>query len=269
MTRERAAVAPAGWRLVVEESLPSTSDTLIRLAEDGAEAGLALLALRQTAGRARGGRGWQAGEGNLYLSVLLRPPGPAREAAQWSLLAGVALAEAAAAADPDPAALRLKWPNDLLRHGAKVAGILADAALARGPGVAAEAPLGWLVLGFGVNLATAPAIADRPTATLARREAPEAFAARLLDRLGAWGAVQAAEGFAPVRAAWQALGPAPGSPITVRDGTIGHGGARMRMGRYAGLAEDGTLLIETTDPTGGRALTRVAAGEVADAREAR
>lgn len=246
---------PPGWRLLVQESLPSTSDALIRLAEAGEADGLALLARRQTAGRGRSGRSWHSPEGNLYLSVLLRPTGSAREAGQWTLLAAVALAEAASALEPDSAALRLKWPNDLLRHGAKAGGILAECAIARGDGV--EAGLAWMVIGFGVNLATAPALPDRPTATLARAEAPEVFAARLLAALDRWRAVQAAQGFAPIRRAWEARGPARGAALEVRVGPA------TISGRFAGLAEDGSLLVETD-----QGLRRIVAGEVG-AMEAR
>lgn len=225
-----ADTVPAGWRLEVHAALPSTSDLLLQRAEADEVEGLAILALEQTAGRGRAGRAWASPPGNLYLSVLLRPAGPAREAGQWGLLAGVALAEAAAEIVPDGAALRLKWPNDLMRGGAKCAGILAESAL--GP----DGRLAWLALGFGVNLAHAPALPDRPTATLGLAESPERFAARLLARLGHWRAVQRADGFAPVRGAWARLGPRPGETLNLR----GLAGPVV----FAGLAEDGSLLIE-------------------------
>ncbi len=225
---------PPGWRLEVHEALPSTSDRIAAAAEAGEPAGLVVLAREQTAGRGRSGRAWSSPPGNLYCSMLLRPALPAREAAQWSLLAGVALAEAAAEIDPAPAALRLKWPNDLLRHGAKCAGILAETSLDP------EGRLAWLSLGIGVNLTHAPALPDRPTSCLGAAEPPEAFAARLIVRLDHWARRQATGGFAPVRAAWLALGPALGTSITLRDGPV-EGGA------FAGLAEDGALLLERDD----------------------
>jgi len=224
------AALPPGWRLEVHTALPSTSDLLRVRAEAGEAPGLAILAREQTAGRGRAGRAWASPPGNLFLSVLLRPSGPAREAPQWSLLGGVALAEAAAELVPDPAALRLKWPNDLLLGGAKAAGILAETALSPCGGIA------WLTLGFGVNLAQAPALPDRPTTTLGRPMMPEDFAAALLARLAAWSSVPAAEGFAPVRAAWRRFGPAEGEAIIVR-GLAG-------PGRFAGLAGDGSLLLD-------------------------
>ncbi len=225
-------------------ALPSTSDRIAAAAEAGEPAGLAVIALQQTAGRGRSGRAWASPPGNLYCSMLLRPRGPAREAAQWSLLAGVALAEAATEIDPDPAALRLKWPNDLLRHGAKCAGILAESALDP------DGRLAWLSLGIGVNLAHAPSLPDRPTTCLGSIEPPQAFAARLIARLDYWVRRHASEGFAPVRAAWLALGPSPGTPIALREGPV-------EGGFFAGLAEDGALLLEREG-----ALHAVRSGEI-------
>ena len=213
----------------VHAALPSTSALLAQRAEAGVAEGLAILAREQTAGRGRSGRAWASPPGNLYLSVLLRPEGPAREAPQWSLLAGVALAEAAGAVVAEPAALRLKWPNDLLLRGAKCAGILAESALTPAGGIA------WLTLGIGVNLAHAPALPDRPTAVLGGGP-PAEFAARLLGRLHHWRGVQRAAGFAAVRDAWMYFGPAPAEPITVR-GLAG-------PGLFAGLAGDGSLLLD-------------------------
>ncbi len=236
----------AGWRLEVHPELPSTSSHLTALARGGEPEGLAVLALRQTAGRGQGGRRWSDSPGNLALSLLLRPRHPAREAPQWGLLGGVALAEAARAADPEPDALSLRWPNDLLRHGAKCAGVLTESALSP------EGRLAWVVLGFGVNLAHAPAVPGRATARLGRAEPPETFAARLMQRVSAWRRVRDAEGFGPVREAWAAHGPARGQRIAAR---CGQGTAE---GGFAGLAEDGSLLLET----GQGALRRIAAGEV-------
>jgi BirA family biotin operon repressor/biotin-[acetyl-CoA-carboxylase] ligase len=88
-----------------------------------------------------------------------------------------------------------------------------------------------------VNLVHAPALPDRPTTCLGAAEPPEDFAARLIARLDHWVRRQAAEGFAPIRTAWLALGPPPGTCISLRDGPI-------EGGRFAGLAEDGALLLD-------------------------
>lgn len=221
-------MTPGPWRLAILENLPSTQTALAEQAEAGAPHGTALLARTQTAGRGRGGRGWNSRPGNLHLSVLLRPAAPARAAPEFALLAGVALHAAAAIHAP----VRLRWPNDLVLDGAKAGGILAEATPAADGGVA------HLILGFGVNLAHAPALPDRPTAALGPVP-PEDFARALLDHLGHWLGRHAREGFGPVRAAWMAAGPEAGSSITLRQGD------RLRAGRYEGLAEDGALCLRT------------------------
>ena len=236
-----------GWGLRVHETLPSTSDLLIALAEAGEPEGLAVLARRQSAGRGRQGRGWDSSAGNLHLSVLLRPATAPRLLPQWSLLAAVALAEALSYCLPEVQRdrLTLKWPNDLLLDGAKCAGILVDAGRAPDGGA-------WAVIGFGANLAHAPDLPGRATVSLAAAGPPglerpgleilgvESVAHRLLDALDRWRRVRLLEGFAPVRAAWMARGPRPGTLLTVR----GAGGGPV-SGRYEGLAEDGGLLLAT------------------------
>lgn len=234
------------WRLRVLAEAPSSSDTLAALAAEGAPEGTAILARRQTAGRGRAGRGWDSPEGNLHLSVLLRPAAPLRDAPLFGLAAAVALADAAAAALPG-APVGLKWPNDLLLGGAKAGGILAEAA-------AAGDRIGHLILGIGVNLAHAPALPDRATACFAAFAPPPdpvGFAGALLEALGRRLGEFAAQGFAPIREAWLARGPAPGAPVTVR------GNAAPRSGRFAGLAADGSLLLAQDGGT-----LAIAAGEV-------
>ncbi len=135
------------WRLESFEELGSTSDVCAARAKNSEAEGLAVLAYKQTAGRGSRGRSWQAPEGNLNLSVLLRPARPAAEAGMAALFAGIAVAEALEQFFLAPT--MLKWPNDVLLDGAKLAGILIDAAQ-NGP------KLDWLVVGIGINLRHAP-----------------------------------------------------------------------------------------------------------------
>ncbi|GGJ20353.1 biotin--[acetyl-CoA-carboxylase] ligase [Neoroseomonas lacus] len=243
-------MTPPGFRLHVHEALPSTSDLVIRLAEAGEPEGHAVLALRQTSGRGTQGRAWQGPSGNMYMSVLLRPAEPLRFAAQWSLLAVVAVADALAPYLPDPSALSVKWPNDLMLGGAKSAGILTDIAADASGGIA------WVVLGIGVNLALAPEVPGRMTACLAdlgvTPPSPQHFAADLLAAIDRRRIERAAHGFAPLRAAWLARGPAIGTHLAIR-----RQGAEI-AGRFAGLAEDGSLLLDT-----GERIQTLASGEVA------
>jgi len=241
-------VNPGFWRLRIYPSLDSTSDLCAKLAAAGEPEGLAVMALRQTAGRGSRGRNWQSPVGNLYLSALLRPPGMLAEGGRWALLVAVAVADALAALLPDPGLLALKWPNDVLLDGRKVAGILLDAT-AKPSGA-----IDWLVIGCGVNLARAPDMPDRRTACIAEfapPPAPKAMADLLLDRLAHWRAVRALDGFGPVRAAWLARAQPVGTGVQ-----LAYSG-RLIGGTFAGLADDGSLLLAT----GGR-VEAFATGEI-------
>jgi BirA family biotin operon repressor/biotin-[acetyl-CoA-carboxylase] ligase len=168
------------WRLEVFDQLGSTSDLCTDRAKSGEAEGLAVLALRQTAGRGSRGRSWQAPEGNLNLSVLLRPARPATQAGLFSLLTGIAVAEALEQFFAPPT--MLKWPNDVLLGDAKLAGILLDAA----PN---GQKLDWLVLGIGMNLRHAPEIPGRATTSLAAHGvaiSPQEAADAVLSSLSRW-----------------------------------------------------------------------------------
>ena len=237
------------FRLECHEVLESTSTLLKQRAEAGAAEGLAIQALRQSAGRGRQGRGWDSPAGNLYISVLLRPAVPLREAPQWSFVAAVALAETLKPLLPKAARPMLKWPNDLLLDGAKAAGILVET------GVAANHELDWICIGMGVNIATKPNLPDRATACLAEHlpapPAPEALAERLLQNLAHWHDLRLAQGFAPIRDAWLRHAPAIGVPVSVkRDGAL-------IEGSFAGLSPEGGLLLAK-----GREVQLILAGEI-------
>ena len=262
------------WRLTVVPSLPSTSAFCCERAAGGEPAGLAVLAQQQTAGRGSRGRTWSSAPGSLALSVLLRPDGPAAASGQWALLAGVAMHEGLAGFLPDaptviagldPAipvrrrdgrinsghdgdlgsrdqsgGLTLKWPNDLLLNGHKLGGILVESA------ATPDRRIAWLVLGLGANLAEAPAIPGQPTAAAlvdcAPAPAPEQVAAAILDRISHWDRELAQHGFAPIRDAWLARAHPIGTALRIgwRDGA-------ETYGRFAGLGEDGALLLQTAD----------------------
>lgn len=237
------------FRLECHEVLESTSTLLKQRAEAGAAEGLAIQALHQSAGRGRQGRGWDSPAGNLYISVLLRPAVPLREAPEWSFVAAVALAETLKPLLPKAKRPMLKWPNDLLLDGAKAAGILVET------GVAASQALDWICIGIGVNIATKPSLPDRVTARLAEYlpapPAPEALAAQLLQNLAHWHDLRLAQGFAPIRDAWLRHAPAMGAPVSVkRDGAL-------IEGSFAGLSPEGGLLLAK-----GREVQLILAGEI-------
>lgn len=217
------------WRLEVFAELDSTSTDCIARARAGEAAGLAVLALRQSAGRGSRGRVWQAPEGNLNLSVLLRPQRPAAEAGMFALLAGIAVAEALEALTPLTATL--KWPNDLLLGPAKLAGVLIDAA-------PSGAGLDWLVIGVGMNLREAPRVEGRLTTALGAhgiKLEPQIMANAILERLGIWQDAPSEM----IRAAWLERAHAVGTPVAVQSN------GQLLQGSFAGLSPAGELLLQT------------------------
>jgi BirA family biotin operon repressor/biotin-[acetyl-CoA-carboxylase] ligase len=127
----------------VHETLPSTNEALLERAQRGATPGLAIAAESQSAGRGRRGRSFDSRAGlGLWTSVLLRAPEDPSRAARISLIAAIAAARAIERSTG--AAPKLKWPNDVILDGRKVAGILAEART-RGGSM-------FVVAGFGINV---------------------------------------------------------------------------------------------------------------------
>ena len=229
MTADRAP-----WRIEHYDTLGSTSDFCARRAAEGEPERLMVVAARQTAGRGRAGRAWESPAGNFCGSALLRPRVPAGQGGWFALLAGLALIEVLDPALPAPGAVMLKWPNDLMAGAAKLAGIVLDATIENGMITA-------MIVGVGVNLAEAPPVPGRVTTSLAAlggAMTPEALAPAFCARLDHWLDVLAS-GAAPLRAAWMRRAHPEGTAITVDGG--------RRSGIYAGLDDDGALLLREGD----------------------
>lgn len=240
---------PVGFNLVALDAVGSTNDEAKRLGREGAEDGTVVWAKRQEAGRGRQGRLWHSPEGNLYCSIIVRPGRPFQVAAQLSFVAALALDDALGAVLPSGVERRLKWPNDVLVNGRKVAGILLEAE------AGSTGELAFVVVGMGVNVARHPEDAARPTTSL------DALGARccvatvlscLLRSFAVWRDRWLAEGFVPIRSDWLSRSYEAGTPITVR-----LAGEKLE-GAFAGLDPAGTLLVDT----GGPAPRRVSAGDV-------
>lgn len=226
---------PHGYVLHAFDRVESTNDEARRLAEQGAAAGAVVVADEQLKGRGRHGRAWASPPGNLYASLLLRPEGTLARAAQLSLVASLALAEALIALAPPAADVRVKWPNDVLVRGAKVAGFLLESAAEGDERVA------WLIIGSGVNIASAPAGTPYP-ATALRYEGfppvtPMDVLGRYLGALDGWLARWRAGGFAAVRPAWLALGSRIGDRVRLRLGR------EEVAGRFLDVTDHGALLV--------------------------
>jgi BirA family biotin operon repressor/biotin-[acetyl-CoA-carboxylase] ligase len=209
----------------------STMDEARILAEAGALHGTAVMARIQTGGRGRSGRQWLSPAGNLYVTFVLRPGDEARRAPELGFVCALALAEAVdGLIGPGTA---LKWPNDVLLGGAKLAGILLE-----------RLADGAVLAGIGVNVALQPEGMPYPVTSLLAHgsqagpdEVLDALAARLHAGWAAW----QADGFGPVLARWRERGPAPGAALRVRleSGIV--------TGAFAGLGTDGSLQLETAD----------------------
>lgn len=197
--------------LLVRDETGSTNDDAKEQARSGAAEGSVVQALRQTSGRGRQGHLWMSEPGNLYMSMVLRPQVSPADSGQISFLAAVALARTVEAFLPQGADIALKWPNDVLVSGRKVAGILLEAESASG----AQA-IEWLVLGIGLNLCHGPEGAI--SLQEAGAEAPEVNAVRdtLMGNLLSLYRLWQAEGFAAVRSAWLERAAHLGQKIRVR-----------------------------------------------------
>ena len=232
---------PGGYDLVTRKRVTSTNHALRALANEGAPEGTILVADSQSAGRGRYGRSWQSPPGNLYLSLLLRPDCPPMQALQLGFVAGVALGDAVSAVVPRNVPVQHKWPNDILLGESKLAGILLES------GTTGGAKLDWLVIGMGVNVASAPAKTAFPATALADHGCtlgPGDLVAPIAHALSRWIERWRQDGFPPVRAAWYTRAYRRGQPIRVRleDGA--------KSGLFVGLADDGAMLLQTAD--GGR-----------------
>lgn len=238
----RGLAVPAGYRVVALDCVDSTNDELKRRTGAGAAAGTVVWARTQTKGRGRGQRQWQSPVGNLYVSILLRPDCPAAHGAQATFVAALATADAVAASLPAGSAITCKWPNDVLVHGRKVAGILLES------GLAPSGRLDWLIVGIGINVAWHPADGEQllyPATSLRAQGAldvnAEAVLSALIVAFERWRAIWVEDGFAAVRAAWRARAHGLGRPIAV-----GLDGERVE-GVFADLDAGGALLVATAD----------------------
>jgi BirA family biotin operon repressor/biotin-[acetyl-CoA-carboxylase] ligase len=238
------------YRLLTVDRIGSTSEEAKRLAATGAPEGTLVWALQQTSGHGRRGRVWVSPPGNLYMSVVLRPDCAAGVAAQLGFVAALAIDDAVRRWLAPEIAVALKWPNDVLLDGAKVSGILLESELSP------DGTPAWVVLGIGINLASAPDGTDYPATSLAAKGQPHVTAGAMLETLAdAWLAWyeewRSGEGFAAVRRAWLARAHPPGTPLRVRLER------EEMLGRFAGLEEDGALMLDTQS---GR--LRIGAGDV-------
>jgi BirA family biotin operon repressor/biotin-[acetyl-CoA-carboxylase] ligase len=251
-----------GYRLAGYDTIGSTNAEALERAREGDPGKLWIVAREQTEGRGRRGRPWQTASGNLAASLLLVLQRTEAHAATLGFAAGLALEQAIRVCAPGIAfsvamdevgdggsRLRLKWPNDVLLDGAKIAGILLES-------VSTPGGANVVVIGIGVNVLHAPEGVPYPATSLHAQGADvpaESLFAALAD---AWVEQEAAwdggRGFAAIRRRWLERAAGLGAPIAVRMG------GEVFRGAFETIDEDGMLVLR--DPAGGA--RRIAAGDV-------
>jgi BirA family biotin operon repressor/biotin-[acetyl-CoA-carboxylase] ligase len=232
--------------------LDSTNSHARRLAEQGAQAGEVVIAESQTQGRGRLGRPWVSPPHvNLYLSIILRPKLPPVNAPQITLMAAVALAEALSAFIPVLPAI--KWPNDVLAGGKKLAGILTES-------VCHGERIDFVILGIGVNInypaeSMPDAIRKRATSLISLTGASvsrESVVRRLIQDLDRCYGELEETGFQSLAPRWEARFELRGKKVRVEMTD------RIIIGTARGIDRDGALILED----GRGELQRVVAGDV-------
>lgn len=229
-------------RIVRVDVVDSTQRLAFELAAGGAADGTVVVADHQTAGRGRRGRAWQAApQTSLLMSLVIRPRLAAHETPRLSFVAAIAVAEAIE--ELTGFTPRLKWPNDVLLAGRKVAGILLES----------RAAASLVVIGVGVNVRQTGFPAALGDGAISVRAATgidldrDRLLAAVLDRFDHWRVRIEQEGFAPVRERWMALADTIGRTVHV-NGVVG---------RAVDLAADGALVIDD-----GTSAHRVLSGDV-------
>ncbi|XDA96771.1 biotin--[acetyl-CoA-carboxylase] ligase [Sulfitobacter sp. LCG007] len=238
---------PEGYGCRVLAEVDSTLNEAARIAP-----GLAgpewILAHSQTSARGRRGRPWSMPPGNFAATLVLQPTGGVAQAALRSFVMSLALYEAFVAATGREAIFSLKWPNDVLLNGKKVAGILLESTGRAGD-------VQHLAIGVGVNLVAAPTPEEvekrsvSPVSLLGAtgvRIGPEAFLALLAQAYSLREAQFRDQGFAPIRRAWLERAARLGETIVARIG------ASETEGVFEDVDGDGNLILGT--PQGRRVI---------------
>jgi BirA family biotin operon repressor/biotin-[acetyl-CoA-carboxylase] ligase len=227
---------PEGYGRIVLPEIDSTNAEAARRAAS-LDQPTWILALRQTAGRGRRGRAWHDPGGNFAATLLLWPTEPPGDVALRSFVSALALHDALVGLTGRPEALSLKWPNDVLLNGAKLAGILLEGT---GQGRATR----QLAIGIGVNLRTAPPPGNeglRPVSLLdfGIDVAPETLLTYLAAAYAKRENTLLSQGFGPIRAAWLARAARLGTRIVAR------AGGSETVGIFETIDEAGALILGT------------------------
>lgn len=246
MTLPDTPELPAGFTLHHLDAVTSTMDEARLLLASNPPHGQVVWADTQSGGRGRRGREWISPAGNLYMTVAIRNDVPLAHAAECSFVAALALHAALVGLHPSLAdSLRLKWPNDLLVDGAKVAGLLLEL----------EAGGKWILIGCGVNIVSSPGGMPYPVTNLLQEAAyspPGQVLQAFVAELQKWRLVWLRDGFAPIRKAWLGRAKGVGTEVTAKLGD------RSVTGVFQDLDGEGALRLRLSD---GQVMT-IAAGDI-------
>lgn len=248
------AAERAGFRLQAFDTIDSTNAEALRLGRDGEAGPLWLVSSHQVAGRGRRGRAWATPPGNLAASLLRVTPLQPAEAATIGFVAGLALERALRALvsgkrKGDAVRFALKWPNDVLADGAKLAGILLESETM-------SDDVRIVVIGIGVNVVAAPRDTPNRATSLADLGC-DATAEELFHYLSeSWVEMEAVweegRGMARLRELWLASAAGLGAPIAVQTGNV------VTRGRFETIDGAGQLILRRADGS----CRAIAAGEV-------
>jgi BirA family biotin operon repressor/biotin-[acetyl-CoA-carboxylase] ligase len=246
----RSGTRTIGRTIVHRDEVASTNTLAMELAQQGAEDGTVVIAESQSGGKGRLGRSWLSPRGNLYLSVVLRPAVPVHKAPLITLMGAVAVASALRKHVGIDAGI--KWPNDILVDGRKIAGLLTE--------MSAEPDrIRHIVLGIGVNvnmdLRELPADVRKASTTAAVATGKTidrtGLLKELLAELDQW-YKRFLKNEAGVLTAWREMNVTLGNRVTVSGS-----GSRLE-GVARSIDADGRLILKMDDGT----LRPVAAGDV-------
>ena len=243
---------PGVYNLIALDQIGSTNDEAKRLAAKGEDVcpdGTLVWAKSQTAARGRRGRTWESLDGNLFLSLVLRPDVPAMEATQLGYVAALAMYDTIGELCPAGYEAHCKWPNDVLLNGKKFCGILMEAS------GNTKGMLDWLVLGLGVNVTQHPKDVDYPTTSFhgegANHITREAVLVSFARNFLLWTRCWLDDGFATIREnwLWRAKGLDQEINVRLENETL--------SGIFTGVDETGALLLRQVENTGStiRAIT--------------
>jgi BirA family biotin operon repressor/biotin-[acetyl-CoA-carboxylase] ligase len=239
---------PVGYGLREFDEIDSTNEEARRLAASGERGPVWIAAQRQTAGRGRRGRKWESPTGNLAATLLLSPGKPASECAQLSFVSALAVLDTVASFTPD-IDIEVKWPNDVLANGRKIAGILLESASQGADPV-------FLAIGIGMNLKTHPSDTEFPATSLpalgVSAPLPRHALLELAGPFAKWYDVWRADGFSSIRDAWLARAAGLGTRIRARLTN------EETMGIFEGIDATGALLLREAQDR----VRTIAAGEV-------